>query len=220
MRQQPRQQQNVWQQQQNIQQNTAAWNQPRARLDRDQQQRIQQERLSQYNQRWSNWQNLQTQRDRYLQQQRRSNYLRYQQQYWNQIRLDQQRLQQARYYNNYYNNYRYNRGGQYYYTSEYGAQSLRQAINNGYQQGFYAGQADRQDNWNFDPTNSFAYQDGAYGYDSWYVSSDEYSYYFRQGFERGYQDGFYGRYQYGNYSGGKYSILGSVISTILNIASF
>jgi hypothetical protein len=96
---------------------------------------------------------------------------------------------------------------------------LRDAVNNGYEQGFYAGQADRQDGWNFDPYNSFAYQDGAYGYDSWYVSYDEYEYYFRQGFERGYQDGYYGRYQYGSYSNGKYAILGAVLGTILDIVA-
>jgi len=48
---------------------------------------------------------------------------------------------------------------------------------------------------------------------------DEYSYYFRQGFERGYEDGYYGRNQYGTYSNGKYSVLGAVIGTILDIVA-
>jgi hypothetical protein len=48
------------------------------------------------------------------------------------------------------------------------------------------------------------------------VGLDEYSYYFRQGFQRGYEDGYYGREQYGTYSNGKYSILGSVIGSILD----
>ena len=95
---------------------------------------------------------------------------------------------------------------------------LRQAVENGYEQGFYAGQADRQDGWDFDYTNSFGYQDAAYGYDSYFVSTDEYGYYFRQGFQRGYEDGYYGRYQYGTYSNGRYSILGNIIGTILDIA--
>ena len=49
---------------------------------------------------------------------------------------------------------------------------------------------------------------------------DDYSYYFRQGFQRGYEDGYYGRYQYGNYSSGKYQILGAVLQTIFNFARF
>jgi len=144
--------------------------------------------------------------------------LRYQQRYWERLRQDQIRLQQARYYDYLVNDYRYNRGGQWYYTSSYGAQMLRNALNNGYEQGFYAGQADRQDGWQFDYQDSDAYNDALYGYDSYYVGTDEYSYYFQQGFQRGYEDGYYGRYQYGQYYGGKYQILGSVIGTILDLA--
>jgi hypothetical protein len=114
------------------------------------------------------------------------------------------------------NDYRYNRGGQYYYTSQYGAQMLREAVNNGYEQGFYAGQADRQDGWQFSPQGSDVYNDALYGYDSYYVGTDEYEYYFRQGFERGYEDGYYGRNQYGQNYGGKYQILGSILGTILD----
>ena len=76
-------------------------------------------------------------------------------------------------YNNFYNydnNYRYYRGGQSYYTSQYGASMLQSAVQDGYEQGFEAGQADRADGWHFDPQNSYAYQDGAYGYDAPYVS--------------------------------------------------
>ncbi|HEX3102353.1 MAG TPA: hypothetical protein VHQ01_11195, partial [Pyrinomonadaceae bacterium] len=153
-----------------------------------------------------------------LEQQRRNQYLRYQQQYWNRIQQDRIRLQQARYYDNLVNNYRYNRGGSFYYTSSYGAQMLRDAVNNGYEQGFYAGQADRRDGWTFDFNNSYGYEDGAYGYDNYYVGLDDYQYYFREGFQRGYEDGYYGRNQYGTYSNGKYSILGGIIGTILDIA--
>jgi hypothetical protein len=41
--------------------------------------------------------------------------------------------------------YRYSRGGSYYETNRYGAQMLRRAVNNGYEEGFWAGQADRED---------------------------------------------------------------------------
>lgn len=190
------------------------------RIDRIQQQKLQQQRVDQYRNRWQNWQMIQRERDRRLQQQRRTAYLRYQQRYWERLRRDQLRLQQARYYDDLYNNYRYYRGGQYYYTNQYGSQMLQQAVQTGYEEGFYAGQADRQDGWGYDYQNSFGYQDAALGYDGYYVSYEEYNYYFRQGFQRGYEDGYYGRNQYGSYSNGKFSLLGTVIGTILDIAVF
>jgi len=150
------------------------------------------------------------------------NQWRYQQQYWNRVRQDQQRLQNWQY-NNYNDSgqyYRYNRGGSYYETNQYGAQQLQQAINYGYEEGLRAGQADRQDRWNGGFQDSYAYQDGIYGYDGYYVDVNEYQYYFRQGFERGYQDGYYGRYQYGQYSNGRYSILGAILSQILNLQAY
>jgi hypothetical protein len=94
---------------------------------------------------------------------------------------------------------------------------LQQAMQNGYEEGFYAGQADRQDGWGYNPNNSFGYQDAAIGYDNYYVSYDEYNYYFREGFRRGYEDGYYGRNQYGRYSNGKYSILGTIVGAVLDI---
>jgi hypothetical protein len=47
------------------------------------------------------------------------------------------------------------------------------------------------------------------------VDLNEYQYYFREGFRRGYEDGYYGRYQYGSYSNGNYSILGAILDSIL-----
>lgn len=41
---------------------------------------------------------------------------------------------------------------------------------------------------------------------------DDYSYYFREGFRRGYEDGYAGRYQYGRYVNGSYSLLDVVLS--------
>lgn len=178
-------------------------------------------RANEYNRRWNNWESISKERARWLQQQRRLNYLRYQQRYWDRLRRDQLRLQQFRYANNYYyNNYYYTRGGQYYYTNQYGAQMLREAMEAGYEEGFYAGQADRQDGWAPDPTASFGYQDASIGYNAYYIGHDEYSYYFREGFRRGYEDGYYGRYNYGNYSNGRHSILGSIIDAVLNIFVF
>ena len=104
-------------------------------------------------------------------------------------------------------NYRYLRGGRYYETNEYGVNMLRQAVNNGYAEGYGAGQADRMDRWASDYRNAYAYQDANYGYDGYYVNQTEYSYYFRQGFRRGYQDGYSSGSRYGHYPHGTHSIL-------------
>ena len=60
-------------------------------------------------------------------------------------------------------------------------------------------------------------EDATYGYDGYYVDVNEYQYYFREGFRRGYEDGYYGRYQYGTYANGKYAILGDVLRVILDL---
>ena len=96
---------------------------------------------------------------------------------------------------------------------------LRRAINAGYSEGFRSGRADRQDRWASGYQNSYAYQDANYGYDGYYSDQDSYNYYFRQGFSRGYEDGYNSRYQYGRYSGGSYSILGNILAGILNLQS-
>lgn len=189
-------------------------------ITRQQQQQIRQQRVRQYNDRWQNWQNIRAQRERALQQQQRRAYLEYQRRYWERIRLDQIRLQQARYYDNLFNNYRYYRGGTWYYTNQYGAQMLQDAINYGYEEGFRAGQADRYDGWGFNPMVSYAYQDASFGYDRYYVELEEYNYYFREGFRRGYEDGYYGRYQYGSYSNGKFQVIGSILGAILDLVRF
>jgi hypothetical protein len=111
--------------------------------------------------------------------------------------------------------YRYNRGGTYYQTNQYGVNLLRQAVNYGYSEGFRAGQADRLDHWNFGYEDSYAFQDANYGYSGYYVERDDYNYYFREGFRRGYEDGYYGRYHNGRLSNGKYVILGAVLGAIL-----
>ena len=93
---------------------------------------------------------------------------------------------------------------------------IQNAIQYGYEEGYRAGQADRDDGWGYNYNSSYGYQDASFGYDSYYVGMDEYSHYFREGFQRGYEDGYYGRFQYGRYSGGKYQILGSVLGAIFN----
>ena len=123
----------------------------------------------------------------------------------------QQKLQASR--------YRVYRNGSYYQTDQRGAELLKQAVNAGYQQGFRAGQSDRNSRRASNLNNSSVYRNGNYGYQS-YVDSRQYQYYFQQGFQRGYQDGYNSRYQYGNNNNGSVSILGTILQSILNIQQF
>jgi len=198
------------------------------RLPQQRQQQLivqQQQRLAQYRQYLDQQQHLAEQRTAQLQQERRMAQYRYQQQYFERLRLQQMRLQSEKHdYSNdpyYYTapSYRYQRGDSFYETNQYGADQLRLAANNGYEQGFRAGQADRQDRWRANYKDSYAYQDANYGYGGYYVSQDDYNYYFREGFRRGYEDGYNSRTQYGSQSNGSYSILSSILSQILNLQS-
>ena len=116
--------------------------------------------------------------------------------------------------------YRYNRGGSYYYANRYQADLMRQAINYGYEEGYYAGRADRMDRWGFNYRDAYAYQDANYGYSGYYVDRGTYNYYFRQGFSRGYDDGYYSRYRYGRHNNNNYSLNDSVFRLILNFSNW
>lgn len=160
------------------------------------------------------------QRDR-LERERRHAQYRYQQDYWRRWLAAQARWDAYRF--DYYDDpffytpysYRYGFDGRWYSTNSYGAEILRQAVRDGYREGWYAGQADRFDHWRFDYQGNYAWIDGSYGYPGYYVSFDAYRYYFRQGFERGYRDGYYGRYDYGRYDNGSAVILPAVLGMIL-----
>jgi len=123
--------------------------------------------------------------------------------------------------------YRIYRNGAYYNTNGQGVELLRQAVNAGYQQGFDAGRNDRNSRRRGDWSNSSVYQTGTSGYQT-YVNRSQYQYYFRQGFQRGYQDGsnsqyaidHNGDYQYGARQGGTMSILSSILGSILNVQSY
>jgi hypothetical protein len=179
--------------------------------------RYQEQRVSQYQQEQYRRQSWALQQQRLLEQQRRRAQLAYQQRYLQRIRQDQLRLQSWQYNDYGPNNYRYYRSGNYYETNSYGAQMLQQAVNSGYAEGFQAGQADRQDGWAFSPQDAIGYQDASYGYNAYYVDVNEYQYYFREGFNRGYEDGYYSRSQYGRYANGTGSVLGAILQTILNL---
>lgn len=200
--------------------------QARQRLaEPQQQQRIaqQQQRIAQYGAQLDQQQRLASEQAAQLQQQKRTAQYGFQQQYVSRLREQQVGLQSARTYNYggdpyFYTpySYRYVRAGRSYETNDYGATVLRQGVNYGYQEGFEAGRADRQDHWRYDYQHSYAYLDANYGYGGFYVERADYNYYFRQGFRRGYEDGYYSRSRYGSYTSGKYVVQAPVLKVIIN----
>jgi hypothetical protein len=146
--------------------------------------------------------------------------LRFQQRYYEHLRQDRLRLQNPRPFFYAPPLYRYYHAGRYYETSQYGADLLRQAVRLGYEEGVRAGQSDREDHWRFEYRDSYAYRDATYGYDGYYVGLDEYRYYFREGFQRGYEDGYYGRFRYGSYSNGTFNIVGAILQQILSLQHY
>ena len=188
------------------------------RLTREREQRerqMHQQRLSDYRRQGEERERLERQRRQALERNRRLAQLRYQQRYYEHLREDQLRLQTWQYS---YSPpaFRYSRGGRYYEVNRFAADQLRQAARLGYEEGVRAGQSDREDHWRFDYRNSFGYEEASYGYTGYYVSLGEYRYYFREGFRRGYEDGYHGRWQYGNYSNGVFSLLGHILDGLLN----
>jgi hypothetical protein len=157
-----------------------------------------------------------------FQREKRMAHYRYQREYADEM-LRQQRLYERERIQNYRNDHffntcydrRYNRGGTYYRTNRYGIEHLQQAIQYGYSQGFQAGRADREDRWRYDFESCNAYRDANYGFNGYYVNQADYNYYFREGFRRGYEDGYHRRYNYGRVTNGKYIILRSILTGIL-----
>jgi hypothetical protein len=197
-----------------------------ARLDAQQQRQLilEQQRWNQQYKTYLQRQELAAQRQatQYERARRLAQY-RYQQQYLQALRDQRMALSRSYDYENdpyYYTapSFRYTRNGRVYQTNQYGADMLRQAVNYGYAQGVQAGQADRSDGFRGDYRKTYAYQDASYGYTGRYVPQSDYSYYFREGFRRGYQDGYVGRLQYGTGSGSTFNILSNVLSTILNLS--
>jgi flagellar biosynthesis/type III secretory pathway protein FliH len=157
-----------------------------------------------------------------LERQKRMAQYRFQQEYLERVRQQQIYLRDHRFdydHDPYFYTapiYRYNRGGRFYEINDYGAKMLRQAVNYGYEEGFRAGKADREDRWSYNYEDSYAYRDANYGYSGYYIERDDYNYYFREGFQRGYEDGFNSSYRYGRFVDGTPSILETIMSQILN----
>lgn len=192
----------------------------------EQQRRIQDEqrRAADYQRHLDEQLRAQQQRQAELQTQRRAAQLRAQQEYAAQLARQQAQLRAQRDYTReaYVSTphvYRYRVGTAYRETNQYGVDLLRQAVNDGYQQGYRAGDADRLDHWKSDYARSPAYVEATYGYSGSYVDQSDYSSYFREGFRRGYQDGYSSRLQYGSNSNGTTSILANVLSGILQLTT-
>jgi outer membrane biosynthesis protein TonB len=200
-----------------------------ARVSQQRQQELvqqQQQRLTQYQKDLDRQQQIVQQQAAQLQQQRRTAQSRNQQAYLNHLREQRTFLVNGRHpdYDRdpYFFSppiYRYSRGGRYYEANQYAADFLRQAVNFGYQQGFMAGDADRMDNWRPDYQASYAYQDANYGYNGYYIERDDYNFYFREGFRRGYEDGYGNRHVYGRYEGGSHIMLELNLGQILGFVS-
>lgn len=135
----------------------------------------------------------------------------------NRVRKEQKQYEKAR--KQAEKRYRVYRDGNYYQTDYRGAELLRQAVRDGYAQGYRQGQIDRRYGRNSGYYGSQIYRNGTYGYQS-YVDQRQYQYYFQQGFQRGYQDGVHSQSRYGYRSGNGYSILGSILNSILNIREY
>jgi hypothetical protein len=113
--------------------------------------------------------------------------------------------------------YRYNMGGVFRETNQYGVDVLRQAVNQGYQEGYRAGRIDRRDGVPADFQRAFEFENGSFGYAGAYVPLSDYSYYAREGFQRGYDDAYWNRARYGTFLNGNASILSDIVTGILGL---
>jgi len=113
--------------------------------------------------------------------------------------------------------YRYNMGGVFRETNQYGVDVLRQAVNQGYLEGYRAGQIDRRDRVPADFQRAFDFENGNFDYAGSYVPQSDYSYYFREGFQRGYDDAYWSRARYGTFVNGNASLLSDILTGILGL---
>jgi flagellar biosynthesis/type III secretory pathway protein FliH len=187
--------------------------------------REQEQRFTRYEDRQRQWEHYSDRRADELRRQRRYAYNRYQREYEERQRRHWQ--ERANWRNYQYDNdpyfytpasWRYRYSGHYYEVNDQGRDLLQQAVNSGYEEGLYAGRADREDGFGGGYRQSYVYQDADYGYQGLYVDQEQYQYYFRQGFQRGYDDGYNRRYQYGHKDDhGKIALLAGVLAGILII---
>lgn len=186
----------------------------------------QRQRTNDYDRYLQRQHSMHEQRSDALRRQNRMEQYRFHQEYLDQLREQERALRRSHDYEDdpYFStapSYRYRHGGRWYDVNVYAAEILQDAVNYGYQEGYLAGRADRQDRWQYDCEHSFAYEDANYGFTGYYVSQSEYKYFFRQGFRRGYEDGYYGRHRYGrDDDDGTIRIMSDVLRLILDLRVF
>lgn len=112
--------------------------------------------------------------------------------------------------------FRVYRGDHYFVTNGRGADLLRHAITEGYRQGHAEGTVANQAGERLDWTRSDVYKNGSYGYQD-LVDRGQYKYYFREGFELGFQDGYNRRSDYGFNDRGKLKVMVSVVNDLLTV---
>ena len=191
-------------------------------MEQRQRVKIQQQRAAEYRRQLDHQVIAMEQQNVQLQQQRRTSQYGAQQQYAVQLRQQQRDLLTAR---DYATDpwvsapftYRYVANGANRQTNQYGAEVLRQAVRNGYAQGYRAGQADQKDHSPATYQSTFAYRDANHGYSGRDVDQSDYNFYFRQGLERGYADGFMHRAQYGTVANGVAIIHNALLSAMLGL---
>jgi hypothetical protein len=111
--------------------------------------------------------------------------------------------------------YRIGRSGR--LTDRNGAVLLQRALDEGYRQGFDSGATDRAQNHNYDFGRDRTYQDATSGYTN-YVDVGDYQFYFRQGYQLGYDDGYSRRLRYGSMVNGRATILDAVVGSVLGFS--
>jgi hypothetical protein len=115
--------------------------------------------------------------------------------------------------------YRILRNGEYFQIDAKGVELLKAGIQSGYETGYGEAKLDKTYGRTGGFNASTKYQDGTMGWQDG-VDRDLYKYYFQQGFERGYSDGYSGQSRFGHSNGNTYVILGPVLNAILGIKSY
>ena len=132
--------------------------------DRDKRIKDEQRRTDDYRKHLDEQTRVAQQQAAQLQQSKRAAQARVQQEYAAQLDRQREQLRAERRYDNEpyvvaAPSYRYQYNGAYHETNQYGVDMLKQAVNYGYQRGYQAGVADRQDHWRFDYQNSPEYRE-------------------------------------------------------------
>jgi len=195
---------------------------PRNDKERQKEVERQEKRFEKYRDRLNKQEEVAEQRRRRLEQEKRIAHARYQQAYAERMRERRKDLY-SKYDHDLRNDpffdapprFRYYRGNKYFNVNRYVAEVLKDAVDYGYEQGYYAGRADYEDGWRFSYKDCYAYEDATYGYTGYWVDLNEYRHYFREGFRHGYEDGYYNVFYFGRYENGRHRILADILARII-----